>query len=99
MQMKTPRFQLAQRGSVQSRRQLVEIQEGGAGFCTFVPLAVGAYLVGFQLEQRLDGRLVLGRPFGSGVGRTSRHGWNKRCGKLLRGAGGDWWDWKDRLGG
>lgn len=40
----------------------------------FVPLAVGAYFVGLQLEKTLDGLLVLGCPFGSRIRWPPRHG-------------------------
>ena len=43
------------------------------GTRTLVLLAVGADLVGLELEQALDGGLVLRGALGGGVGRSSRH--------------------------
>ena len=40
---------------------------------TFVPLAVGADLVGFKLDKALEGRCVLRRPLGGRVRCSSRH--------------------------
>lgn len=43
------------------------------GCLTFVPLAIGADLVGLEFQEALDGRLVLRRPLGGGVGCSSGH--------------------------
>lgn len=73
MQMKTPRFQLAHRGSggrhVSALREMTDRERR-----TFVALAVGAHLVGLELEEILDRLLVLSCPLGSGIRRSSRHG-------------------------
>jgi hypothetical protein len=74
MQTKTPRFQLAHRGSEEERSQhSVTHLATRADQHTLVPFAIGAYFVGLQFQQVLDRGLVLCRPFGSGVWRPSRH--------------------------
>lgn len=56
---------------------------------TLVLLAVGADLVGFELQEAFNRLLVLGRPFGSGVRGSSRH--DVRRNKMLEGGGrGSW---------
>lgn len=74
MQTKTPRFQLAHRGSV---FKIYENRDStrGISLLTLILLAVGAGLVGLEFEEALDGRLVLRRPLGRGIGRSSRHTW------------------------
>ena len=54
MQTNTPRFQLAHRGSETSA--CVPTDSGGQ---TFVSLAVGTGLVGFELDEVLEGRAIL----------------------------------------
>jgi hypothetical protein len=40
---------------------------------TLVALAISADLVGFELQETLDGRLVLRRSLGGGIWSSSRH--------------------------
>lgn len=71
MQTKTPRFHEAHRGSVSvSCSHLGEDLEDGL---TLVSLAIGADLVGLQLEQALESCGVGRCALGAGVGRSSRH--------------------------
>lgn len=57
------RRRLGQKGSMR--------RFGGAR--TLVPLAIGTDLVGLQLQETLEGGLVLSRPLSGGVGASPRH--------------------------
>lgn len=74
MQTKTPRFQLAHRGSARLVSISAMLGKKERRLRTLVPLAVGADLVVLELEKTLDGGGVLGCPLGSRVGRSSGHG-------------------------
>ncbi len=73
MQTKTPRFQLAHRGSVGDLREYMRSELSMAYQLTLVLLAIGADLVSLEFEEILEGGLVLRRPLGRGIGRSSGH--------------------------
>ena len=83
MQTKTPRFQLAHRGST------TRISEGALSIYiehrTLVPLAVGARLVALELHQVLQRRTILLRAISGRVG-PSRH-----CGVAVVCGGSCWY--------
>jgi hypothetical protein len=70
MHMKTPRFQLAHRGSV---AVVSTIHARIAAVRTLVPLAVGTCLVALELYEILQSRTILLRPISGRVG-PPRHG-------------------------
>ena len=78
--MKTPRFQLAHRGSIQNQRH--NSPRFAPPYCsirTLVPLAVGAALVGLELDQALQRRAVLLGAISRGI-RPPRHGVSRKGG-------------------
>lgn len=81
MQTKTPKFHEAHRGS-KRRKSVIRPARKYRGilvFLTLVSLAISADLVGFQLQETLDGSLVLRCPLSGGVRCAPGHD----CGTVL----------------
>lgn len=70
IQTKTPRFQEAHRGSKETGRSVMNLAHQFSTVAvsrTLVSLAIGADLVGLQLQETLYGSCVLRRPLSGGV--------------------------------